>query len=143
MTVLWPGCGKFSGSRPSCNTTVTAVSQLGLDPEKLPHPGHIRVTVLSQCGVLSSHELESSHLIQILYIYIYEKNANHMAYEGSPHICPMWHNHMVGDPHSTNSLSSCDCATYANMSETLICHMTPIYIYIGSGSTENLPKTEN
>src|SRR4051812_13812163 len=60
-----------------------------------------------------------------------EKNANHMAYEGFPHICPMWHNHMWGDPHSTNSLSTCDCTTYANMRETLICHMTPIYlIYI-------------
>src|SRR3954471_13275549 len=51
-----------------------------------------------------------------------------MAYEGFPHICSMWHNHMWGDPHSTNSLSSCDCATYANMRETLICHMTPIYL---------------
>src|SRR5436189_5019412 len=62
------------------------------------------------------------------YIYIYEKNANRMAYESFPHICPMWHNHMWGDPHSTYSLSPCDCATYANMRETLICHMTPIYL---------------
>src|SRR5436190_16197701 len=63
------------------------------------------------------------------YTYIYEKNANHMAYEGFPHICPMWHNHMWGDPHSTNSLHPCDCATYANMRETLICHMTLIYLF--------------
>src|SRR3954463_1285786 len=53
-----------------------------------------------------------------------------MTYEGFPHICPMWHNHMWGDPHSTNSLSPCDCATYANMRKTLICHMTPIYLYM-------------
>src|SRR5437588_793957 len=48
------------------------------------------------------------HIIPIfLYIYIYiyiyiyrarerERNANHMAYEGFPHFCPMWHNHMWG-----------------------------------------------
>ena len=45
-----------------------------------------------------------------------------------PHICPMWHNHMWGDPHITNSLSLYDCATYANMRETPICYMTPIYL---------------
>src|SRR5436190_9618997 len=36
-------------------------------------------------------------------------------------------------PHSTNSLPPCDCATYANMRDSLICYMRCIfliYIYI-------------
>src|SRR3954462_1882107 len=33
-------------------------------------------------------------------------------------------------PHSTNSLSPCDCATYANMRDSLICNMRCIYLYI-------------
>src|SRR3954466_9058992 len=34
-------------------------------------------------------------------------------------------------PHSINSLSPCDCATYANMRDSLICNMRCIYlIYI-------------
>ena len=31
-------------------------------------------------------------------------------------------------PHSTNSLSPCDCATYANMRDSLICHMRCIFV---------------
>src|SRR5438270_12507768 len=33
-------------------------------------------------------------------------------------------------PHSTNSLSPCDYATYANMRDSLICNMMCIYLYI-------------
>src|SRR3954466_13756983 len=33
-------------------------------------------------------------------------------------------------PHSTNSLPPCDCATYANMRDSLICHMRCISLYL-------------
>src|SRR3954470_13759334 len=35
-------------------------------------------------------------------------------------------------PHSTNSLSPCDCATYANMRDSLICNMRCIYLLLFS-----------
>src|SRR3954468_500363 len=74
---------------------------------------------MPQCGVLSSHEFESTHLIQILYIYIYvyEKNAPHMAYEGIPHICicgTITWGERVSGMWGPPSLSPCDCATWDN-----------------------------
>src|SRR5436189_6339599 len=48
-------------------------------------------------------------------LYIYEKNASHMAYEGIPHICicgTITWGERVSGMWGPPSLSPCDCATW-------------------------------
>src|SRR3954470_16903616 len=89
----------------------------------------------------------TSWFTKILELYIYERNAPHMAYEGIPHICicgTITWGERVSGMWGPPSLSPCDCATWGkyegNPHMPYEVHFSlSLYIYIITNVRERKP----